>query len=497
VSFPPEQQYVDTDGGRLGFQTWGSGESGLVVVQAPPAHLDFLWTERSYVDQLRRLGSFARVVSYDRRGMGTSDPLDAVPTLEREVSDLEVVMDTVGFDRATIVGYGLSTPIAALFAATRPHRVDRLGLLGPFARGWDTPAAWPSTTIEEAMAVGGHRVEEAIERWGDGLMLAVTAPDFDTPRNRRLFALLERCTCSQVAARALTQAASRVDMSDVLGGLRVPTLVLVPHSVTHSVVDPVIHEHAAGLIPGAQVRHVQSPSRPTGMGDFWEPVFDEIEVFMTGHRRTAGPTRTYAVLLFTDIVSSTEHAARMGDAEWRSTLLRHNSLLLDEVEAAGGQVIDTIGDGALSAFEGPEQAIRCATRIVEKVHGLGIQVRAGVHAGECERVGQDLAGITVHVGARVGAKAGADEILITEPTRALLAGSGFVFAARGHHELKGVPGSWPLSAVTAAAPRHLQAKDTTRDLRIGDRAVLVTARRAPRVLQILGSVANRRLRKAS
>jgi class 3 adenylate cyclase len=287
--------------------------------------------------------------------------------------------------------------------------------------------------------------------------------------------------------------ASRVDLTDVLPSLRVPTLVLV----TRSVADPVVHEYAAGLIPGAQLRNLQSPPRPTGLGDFWEPVFDEFEPFMTGHRRAGAPTRTYAVLLFTDIVSSTERAARMGDAAWRLTLLRHNSLLLDEVEAAGGRVINTVGDGALSAFDGPEQAIRCATRIVDKVHTLGIQVRAGVHAGECERVGQDLAGITVHVGARVGAKADADEILITESTRALLAGSGFVFSARGDHELKGVPGSWPLAAVTTAAPHHLQATDTTRDLRASDRAVLLAARRAPRLLQVLGSLANRRLRKTT
>jgi class 3 adenylate cyclase len=305
--------------------------------------------------------------------------------------------------------------------------------------------------------------------------------------------MLERSTCSRAVARALTQAASRVDLTDVLPSLRVPTLVLVTHSVAH----PVIHEHAAGLIPGAQLRHLQSPSRPTGLGDFWEPVVDEIEPFMTGHRRAAAPTRTYAVLLFTDIVSSTEHAARMGDAAWRSTLLHHDSLLLDEVEAAGGDVTHPTGDGALSASDGPEQAIRCATRIVDKVHALGIQVRAGVHVGECERVGQDLAGITVHVGARVAAKADADEILITEPTRALLAGSGFVFSTRGDHKLKGVPGSWPLSAVTATPPHHLQAKDTTRDLRASDRAVLLAARRAPRLLQVLGSLANRRLRKTS
>lgn len=489
----PERRYVEASGARLGLWAWGSGELPLVFVNDPPTHLDLVLAERSYVDQLRRLGRFARVLSYDRRGMGTSDPLEAVPTLEREVADLEVVMDAAGLERATICGYGISgTPIAALFAATRPHRVDRLVLLGPLARGYDNPP-WPPPITEEMMARLRDDLEDALAHWGEGRMLAVVAPVFDTPRNRQLFAMLERSSCSRAVARALTRIAAESDLTDVFASLRVPTLALIPPTS----LDPTILEYAGGLISGAEIRHIAAAPRSSEIGDYWGPVFEAIELFMTGQRAAVSPTRTYAAVLFTDIVSSTEHAARMGDAAWRSTLLRHDGLLRDEVETAGGRVAHPTGDGALSVFDGPEQAVRCAKRIIEKVPALGIQVRAGVHVGDCEQVGQDLAGVTVHIGARVAARADADEILITEPTCALLAGSDFHFSARGEHELKGVPGKWRLSAVTPVAPHQLEANDTTRDLRAGDRAVLLAARRAPRLLQFLSSISLRGQRRTS
>lgn len=486
----PETRYVETDGARLGWITWGSGPSEVVLVPSLPSHLDLAWTDRSYADMLHRLGEFARVVMYDRRGTGTSDPLDATPTLEREAADLEAVMDAAGVTRATVCGYAVSTAIAAFFAATRPHRTDRLALLGGFARGWNTPPPWPSPISEEMMARVGDAFNDAIDHWGEGRMLTVTAPDFDTPRNRRLFAMFERVTCSRAAARALIHATGNTDLTDVLPRLTMPTLMLV----TRSVADPAIHEYAASLIPTAELRYLQPPSRPTGLGDLWEPVFDEIEMFVTGHRRAATRGRMYAAVLFTDVIASTEHAARMGDTEWRSTLLRHNSLLLDEVELAGGHVADFAGDGALSIFDGPEQAINCAAQVIDKVHELGVQIRAGVHAGECERVGDDVAGLAVHIGARVAAKAAADEILTTEQTRAVLAGSGFEFLPRGEHELKGVPGAWKLLAVARTPQRQLQPDETARELRAGDRAVLIAARRAPRLLQTVGSLANRRQR---
>ena len=477
MEIPPPVTYAEREGASIAFQVFGEGQQDMVVISDPPSHLDLVWTDPDYVDVLLRQGTLARTVMYDRRGTGLSDPLARAPTLEEEALDLEAVMEAAGCERVILFGYGLSTLEAAYFAATRPEAVERLVLLGPFARGWEVEGTrWTAEERDELAA----RLELALDRWGQGRLLDLVSPEMASARTRRLWGTMERASASRGAARALWSRGMATDITAILPSIQAPTLAL-----SHETIPPTaaVVAEVADLIPGATMRELRWPAPPTGFDDFWMPILDEVEEFLTGERRGDGVHRRFVTtLLFTDIVGSTEQAARHGDARWRELLARHDEHLRDLVDDHGGRLIKNIGDGSLSSFDGPVGAIRCARALAEAIRPLGLEIRAGVHTGECERIGLDVAGLAVHVGARVEAAAEPGQVLVTRDAAELCSGSGLAFDSRGPHQLKGVPGEWELLAVRdgeapAATPEPADG------LRMSDRVVLRVARRAPGVLR--------------
>jgi class 3 adenylate cyclase len=481
MEIPPPISYAEREGVRIAFQEFGEGPDDLIMISDPPSHLDLLWTDSGYVDVLLALGEGMRTIFYDRRGTGLSDPLDQPPTLEGQALDLEAVMDAAGSERADLFGWAGSSMTAAYFAATRPGRVERLVLFSPWAHSWsEEQSRWPTDQRAAAKA----RMDRAIENWGDGSMLTVAAPALDTPRNRRLFGMLERASASRAVARITFDAALQLDLSSVFPSIQAPTLVV--HHEDAPVPAEVVAE-VAELIPGAELVRVGYDGEPHAMADYWWPTVNELRRWLTGTNEAPRSPTMVTTLMFTDIVGSTGHAARLGDAEWRKVLKNHDDSLRDLIEEEGGRLVKTIGDGSMSVYDGPVQAVRCARRLNEATKPLGIELRAGIHTGECERVGLDFAGMNVHVAARVEGQAEPGEVLVTSASMELCGGSGLEFAPRAPVELKGVPGVWTLHSTrgaTAGAP----VPDDGRPLRPGDRAVLATARRAPRLLRAVGRV---------
>ena len=484
MEIPPSVHFAERDGGSIAYEIFGDGTDHTVAISDVPSHLDLIWTDSSFVDVLSRWAVGRRVLMYDRRGTGLSDPLARPAALEDQALDLEAVLDAAEIERATLFGWAGSVAVAAYYAATRPKRVERLILLFPWARRWDS--AYPGWPDEEREATRA-RLDAALKRWGDGSMLAFMTPRLATPRNRRLFAMIERASASPPVARTFWDTALGVDLTEILPSVSVPTLVL------HHPDTPVplrVCREVAELVPAAQLREVDYVVEPHSMGDFWDPLLSASHEWLTGAPLADAPSRIVATLLFTDVVGSTERVAELGDAAWRALLARHDDLLRDEVESRGGRVVKNIGDGSLSIFDGPVQAVGCALSIRETMAALGLEIRAGVHTGECEQLGLDVAGLAVHVGARVEATAGPGEVLVTQTACDLAKGSGLAFAPRGSHSLKGVPGDWALFAA-AQEPAEPSALPPRAAPRLGDRAVLATARRAPGLLRALGRIGRR------
>jgi class 3 adenylate cyclase len=481
MEIPPPISYAERDGVSIAFQEFGKGRSDLIMISDPPSHLDLLWTDSGYVDVLLAVGEGMRTIFYDRRGMGLSDPLDQSPTLEGQARDLESVMDAAGSERAALFGWAGSSMTAAYFAATRPERVDRLILFSPWAHSWsEEQSHWRTDQRAAAKAA----MDRAIEHWGEGSMLTIFAPALDTPRNRRLFGMLERASASRAVARITFDAALQLDLSSVFPSIQAPTLV-IDHEDAPVPVEVVAE--VAELIPGAELVRVRYDGEPHAMADYWWPVVNELRRWLTGTTEAPRRPTTFTTVMFTDIVGSTGHAARLGDGEWRKVLKSHDDSLRDLIEEEGGRLVKTIGDGSMSVYDGPVQAIRCARRLHEATQPLGIELRAGVHTGECERVGLDFAGMNVHVAARVEGQAQPGEVLVTAASMELCGGSGLEFAPRLPVELKGVPGAWTLYSAKGADGEML-LPDEDKPLRRGDRAVLATARRAPRLLRAAGRV---------
>ena len=313
MQIPPPVSYAERQGASIAFQVFGRGEADMVVITDPPSHLDLLWTDPDYVDVLMRLGTLARTVMYDRRGTGLSDPLEGWPTLEEEALDLEAVMEAAGCERVIVFGYGLSTLEAAYFAATRPELVDRLVLLGPFARGWEVEGTRWTTQERDELAA---RLKLALDRWGEGRLLDLISPELVSARTRRLWGMLERASASRAAASASWKRAMQTDIAAILPSIRVPTLVL-----GHETIPPTtaVVAEVADLIPGSTMREVRWSAPPTGFDDLFLPMLGEMEEFLTGERRGDDAHRRFVTtLLFTDIVGSTKLAARHGDGRWQS-----------------------------------------------------------------------------------------------------------------------------------------------------------------------------------
>ncbi len=485
MQIPPPTSYAKRGGASIAFQAFGEGPD-VVMLPAAPSHLDLMWIDPGYTLVLRRLAGFARTVIFDARGVGLSDPLDHVPTVEEGADDLAAVMDAARVEHALLFAFGTGYPPAAMFAARAPERVDGLVLGMPWAVGLSKVAdASEIVGFDERMRHAMAAWQEAIEHhWGEGRTIEVVAPAIATDRVKRNWGMLERAAASPAMIRAVTQASLQIDLREVLTAIRAPTVVVARKGGYQPRAVP---EHVAELIPGARFDWQPESTPSDGVAGFMAPFVDAVERLVTGGRTTPQTSRTLATVLFTDIVGSTELASRIGDVAWRSLLARHESLLYECVADAGGRVVDSVGDGSLSIFDGPARAITCAREFSVAARAtLEIEIRAGLHTGECEVMDDDIAGLTVHIGARVGALAGAGEVLVSRTVKDLVVGSGFEFHSRGPHELRGVPGTWEVFALSDGQRPQITIAPEPPTVRPTDRLVLAAARRAPGLLRMAG-----------
>lgn len=484
---PPPTQYVERDGISIAYQVVGDGPVDLLVSPGFVSHLDLQWTDPGISRFVARLASFARLIIYDKPGTGLSDPIPQLPTLEERAADIEAVLDAAGSERAVLFGISEGGPTSVLLAAMRPQRVTSLMLYGTFAV-WPTaaPDAFSAETLEHADFTRSG-MSAMVEHWGDATMMEMFAPSVTLSESqKRGWSVFLRASASPRMVRALIEVVEQIDIRDVLASVRVPTLVL--HVDGDRVVPVEAGEQLADGIPGARLVRFAGVDH-----NFWlvDGLVDEIERFVTGAVQHAEPNRVLASVLFTDIVASTTRAAELGDRAWRELLERHDALVDRIVPEHGGRVVKHIGDGALSAFDGPAIAMRCAEALRDSVSELGIQLRGGIHTGECEAIGEDLGGLAVHIGARVGAIAGPGEIVVSSTVKELVVGSDMQFSDRGEHELKGVPGSWHLYALGEERATQVELDGAARYMRRSDRVAVTLARRIPRTMRLAGQLAAR------
>jgi class 3 adenylate cyclase len=419
------------------------GEGPIDLVWIPPwiSQVEYLWSEPSLERVMARLTQFARVITFDRRGSGLSDPFFGAPTLEEQMDDVSAVMDAAGSERAAICGTLEGGPMAAMFAATYPERAEALVLYATFARATWAPGyewAWPAEMRDQNM-------EKSVEVWGQGYIAAGVAPSqVSDPAFMEWAGRLERLAASPSVIRRIFKLIGEFDVRDVLPSIRVPTLVM--HRTDDSFIQVEHSRYIASKIPGARYVELEGEENMFSLGDV-EAVMGEIEEFLTGTRHEHEPDRMLATVLFTDICDSTRRAAEMGDRGWRFLLERHDALFRQALDRHRGREVKRTGDGFLATFDGPARAIRCAASVAEAMGTLGLQIRAGLHTGELEVMDGDLGGLAVHIASRVMSHAGPNEVLVSGTVKDLVVGSGIEFEARGERELRGVPGEWRLYAV--------------------------------------------------
>ena len=420
----------------------GDGPLDLAVVPGWVSHVEAYWEHPLPRRFLQRLASFSRLILFDKRGTGMSDRVADVPTLEERMDDLRAVLDAVSSRRAALLGFLDGAAMCALFAATYPERTQSLVMGNAFvaASGWRGEQSVLGSELAEATAVS---IEQGA--WGTGQLVSVVAPSAADDRTFvEWWARFERLSASPGAAAAFIRLIGAIDIRDALGVIRVPSLVV--HRDGDPLVSIAAARRVAAQIQGARFAEVPGVDALPYVGDV-DRLLDEIEEFLTGVRHGPEIDRVLATVVFTDIVGSTERAAELGDRRWGELLERHHSSMRHLLEQYRGHEVDTAGDGFFATFDGPARAIRCACALREDVRGLGIEVRAGVHTGECTMIGGKVGGIAVHIGARVAASAPPGEILVSSTVKDLVVGSGIAFADRGAHRLKGVPDEWHLFAV--------------------------------------------------
>jgi class 3 adenylate cyclase len=472
----PGTRYARTsDGDSIAYQVVGDGSFDLVYVPGFISHVELWWAEPSIGRFYERLASFSRLILFDKRGTGLSDPLPGPQPLEERMEDVRAVMNAAGSERAALVGLSEGSAMAAVFAATYPQRTSALVLMGPILGGSveEHPAG-------EAWTDACRRFQTALEGWGDGSTLRLVGPTMST--TARQLGLVERAGASPRMARELIAMWLEIDLREILPAVSVPTLVL--HR-SQEIFPAAAARELAARIPGA--RHVELPGvdHVPWAGDS-ESYMAEIEEFLTGVRTQPRPDRVLATILVTDLVASTERAAASGDEAWRELMARHDALVADQLRRFGGHEVKHTGDGILATFDGPARAIRCAAAIVRAAREeLDLDVRAGLHTGEVEVVGADLRGLAVHIAARICAEGGPGEVLVSRTTKELVIGSDVALAHHATRRLKGVPGEWSLFAVLDGGSRPASVPARRDHVRLGDTVGLALARRAPRVLRTM------------
>jgi pimeloyl-ACP methyl ester carboxylesterase len=438
VTVQPTTRYARSGSVSIAYQVVGDGPRDLVWVSGWVSHVEAGWDEPLQARFRRRLTSFSRLILFDKRGTGMSDRVADrdLPTLEQRMDDVRAVMDAAGSERAAILGQSEGGGMAMLFAATYPERTNALITIGAYAkRVWDPEYPWAPTPEQR------QRFFDMIERdWGGEMDMSDLAPSLAADeRFRRHLATYFRLSASPGSALALARMNTQIDVRNVLPTIGVPTLVL--HRTGDLDSNVAEGRYIAERIPGAKFVELPGVDHMPWAGN-QEDIIDEIEEFLTGIRPAPQPDRMLATVLFTDIVGSTERAASLGDSAWRDVLEQHHALVRRELTNFRGQEISTSGDGFFATFDGPARAVRCAVAIRDRLRESGLEVRAGVHTGECERMGDNIGGLAVHIGARVAALAGPGEALASSTVKDLVAGSGIVFEDRGAHSLKGIPGEW-------------------------------------------------------
>jgi pimeloyl-ACP methyl ester carboxylesterase len=444
----PDVQYAKSGDVNIAYQVTGEGPFDLVFVPGYVTHLELHWAIPSFAPFLERLSSFSRLIRFDKRGTGMSDRVSGAPTLETRMDDVRAVMDAVGSRRAAFYGLSEGAAMSLLFAATYPERMAALVVRSAFPRRmWAPDYPWGQTVeeyereVERAMRIFGPR-EQARE--------AVRSLGRFTDTEVESFLQMLRFGASPGALEALHRMNKEIDIRHVLPAVRVPTLIL--HGSEDAIVPLEVGRYIASQIPTARVVEI------AGVGHlaFGNPgatlVADELERFLTevweaGAWEEEEPDRVLATVLFTDIVGSTEKATELGDRAWRELLERHHALIRRELVRFRGAELDVAGDGFFARFDGPARGVRCACAITESVRELGLEVRAGLHTGECEVMDSKVGGIAVHIGARVASEAQPGEVLVSSTVKDLVAGSGLRFRERGIAALKGVPDEWRLYAV--------------------------------------------------
>ena len=437
----PKTRYAKSGDVHIAYQVVGDGRLDLVYAPAWIGNMELFWEEPSCARFLKRLASFSRLILFDKRGTGSSDRSVEIPIIEQQIDDLTSVMDSVGSERAALLGASEGGSLCTLFAATHPERTSALILCGAVATTrWSPETPWAPTreTFETWIQTVGRE-------WGRPLAIELFAPSVaHDKRFRDWWARLLRLAASPAAAIALLRMLDEIDVRPVLPTIRIPTLVL--HCTGDRVVNVENGRYLGRHIPNAKYVELPGADHFPYVGDT-DAILAEIEEFLTGARHAPEADRVLATVLFTDIVGSTAHAAGMGDQRWRDLLGSYQALVRGELARSRGREVKTLGDGFLATFDGPARAIRCACAIRDSVRPLGIEIRAGLHTGECELMDDDVGGIAVHIGARVASSAAPSEVLVSSTVKDLVAGSGLRFADRGTHHLHGVPGEWRLFAV--------------------------------------------------
>jgi pimeloyl-ACP methyl ester carboxylesterase len=438
---PPDVQFTQAGTVNIAYQVFGAGPVDLVLVPGWVSNLDTFWEEPSVVRFFDRLGSFSRVILFDKRGTGLSDRVTQSPTLEERMDDVRAVLDAVGSERAALLGYSEGGPMCALFSVTYPARTEALIMIGSFPTSKDagdysygrTPEGWRQFT------------REVTENWGGPVGLESRAPSRSSdPRFRHWWAKFLRTGASPSTALALNEMNAEIDIRHLLPVIRVPTLLL--HAIGDRTISVEASRFMAKRIPGAKLVEFDSDDHLP----FTEParvILDEIEEFLTGTKDSAIVDSRVSTVMFTDIVGSTERASELGDRQWRDLLESHHAAVRHALDVHRGREIKTTGDGFHATFDGPARAIRCGLSIQNAVKPLGLSLRVGLHTGELVLSGDDIEGVAVHIAARVAELASADQVLVSQTVKDLVAGSGIGFEDQGLHTFKGIEDQWRVFSV--------------------------------------------------
>jgi len=439
----PQTQYTNAGDVSIAYQVVGDGPIDLLYAPGWLSNIEYAWESTHYTDFMTKLGRFARLIFFDKRGTGLSERVVSFPTLEQRTDDIVAVLNAVGSEKTVIFGLSEGGNMAAMFAATYPERTRALVLSGTPARGsWapDYPWGWKPEYLEDFISL-------VLDNWGEPVGFEEAAPSMvDNKAASGWWGAYIRNSASPKSAELLMRFNAQVDIRGILPTISCPTLVINREHDAWGAVDEA--RYIASLIPNSTLKIIPGADHMPWYGD-QDLIVGEIQEFLTGQRDTTSSERVLLTVLMTDIVGSTKKVTAIGDSRWRTLLDQHDAIIRDRVKTFGGQIINTTGDGFIMAFTGPTRAIQCAEEIRADVSRLDLEVRAGVHTGECERRGSDISGLAVHIAARVMDYASPGQVLASGTVKDLTVGSGLEFHPAGTRSLKGVPGDWSLYAASS------------------------------------------------